>query len=329
MFRECYFEYAGVSSQSYNLILAYLDNSNEDFDSGGGFELKKDTLPRSHETLLYGKDYSANPLTFEVEIINTHDYIPDEQMIEIKNWLFGQDGWKTLVLYDSQRINYCLKCVFEPGDDIVDGSGYKGIRCTLHNISPFWYGEEQTITFTHSQLKANISNGHPYWYSASTQMSVTRPYGVIDIYIPESENIVDFDIYPIITATDSRGDYTSAGTETYTSSTDYSFCISNTSAESIADGMANDGVGFEYPDTSRIAFRTDYISTNDTFKISSRYAYIQSLSPAHRNHQFKYHAPKLTYFKLHKGHNICRILEPTLYSSINISYMPVYRMGAF
>ena len=47
MFRECYFEYAGISSQSYNLILGYLSNSNEDFDSGGGFELKTDTLPSS------------------------------------------------------------------------------------------------------------------------------------------------------------------------------------------------------------------------------------------------------------------------------------------
>ena len=56
MFRDCYFEYAGISSQPYGLMMCYIENSNDNFDSGGKFELKTDTLPRSHETFLYGKD---------------------------------------------------------------------------------------------------------------------------------------------------------------------------------------------------------------------------------------------------------------------------------
>lgn len=141
MFRECYFEYAGQSSQPYDLMLCYVSNSNTDFDSGGKFDLKTDTPPRSHETLLYGKDYSAQPLEFEVEFLHLNGHIPFEQMIEIKEWLFGQDGYKTFRLNDGNQ-GYCLKCIFKPGEDIVDGTGYKGLRCTLCNASPFWYGEE-------------------------------------------------------------------------------------------------------------------------------------------------------------------------------------------
>ena len=144
MFRECFFEYAGQSSQPYNLMLCYVSNTTTDFDSGGKFDLKTDTLPRSHETLLYGKDYSAQPLSFDVEFVNIDDNIPLQQMTEIKNWLFGQDGWKTFRLLDDRQ-DYRLKCIFEPGEDIVDGGGYKGLRCTLKNVSPFWYGEDKTI----------------------------------------------------------------------------------------------------------------------------------------------------------------------------------------
>ena len=162
MFRECYFEYAGISSEPYNLIFCYVNNSNSDFDSGGSFDLKTDTLPRSPEALLYGKDYSAKPLTFDVEIVNYDDYIPLEQMNEIKNWLFGQDGWKLLRLSD-ERQNYFLKCIFEPGEDIVDGIGYRGVRCTLHNVSPFWYGDEKKITFSNADLIAHQNQSAGWW----------------------------------------------------------------------------------------------------------------------------------------------------------------------
>lgn len=330
MFRECYFEYAGISSQPYNLVLCYISNNNTEFDSGGKFDVKTDTLPRSHETLLYGKDYSAQPLSFEVEIVNVDDNIPLEQMTEIKNWLYGQNGWKTLKLFD-ERQNYCLKCIFEPGEDIVDGSGYKGLRCTLRNVSPFWYGEEVSKTYTHAELKAVTRSACPYYWSGNR----TRPFGVIELDLND-DNMLDIEYFPIVVAEDNRGAYKANSTETYTDDTEFVFCLSNCNATTVTAGATLDGVGWDIPDTSRTAFETKYLGSDvdtlpstayDKFSVSTKYGYIQSQE--YPDTQFWYKQPKLPYLTLHKGVNILRILEPTLYSSLEIKYTPVYRVGAF
>lgn len=155
MFRGCCFEYAGVYSGDYNLALMYVDNSYNTFDSGGKYEPSTDTLPSSAESLLYGLNRSEKPLEFSIEIINPDSAIPFEQMTKIKNWLFGQDGWKTFRIMDKDYGNYHLKCLLIPDEDITDISGYRGLRCTLKNISPFWYGDKIDINFDSESLIAN------------------------------------------------------------------------------------------------------------------------------------------------------------------------------
>lgn len=326
MFRECFFEYAGQSSQPYNLMLCYVSNSNTDFDSGGGFDLKTDTLPRSHETLLYGKDYSAKPLEFDVEFMNLHGYIPLEQMIEIKNWLFGQDGWKTFRCLDDRQ-DYRLKCVFEPGEDIVDGTGYRGLRCKLRNVSPFWYGNPVTISFGNAELNSLYSNAvdaRPYWFGY-IHREETRKYAIFEIDIPE--NVVDVSYYPVITA-----DMNQSAID---SDTTCAFHLSNTDVDTIADGSIVENGVFDYDSTSCIAINTEYINSNassltdryDTITLFSQYGYVKS--ERYPSQDFNHYKPQLPYLNLHKGKNILRLLDPSLYTQLNISYSPVYRMGAF
>lgn len=204
MFRDCYFEYAGVYSGDYNLTMTYVENSYDKFDSGGTYEPVTDVLPNSAESLLYGLKYSENPLEFSIEIINIDDVISVEQMCTIKNWLFGQDGWKTLRLMDEDYRQYHLKCLFIPDEDIVDGSGYRGIRCTLKNVSPFWYGDEETITFTKDDLikmaqktnsdgtidnEGNISNAGNIWTTIHIKgQDPCRIYPIIKFKAPEEES---------------------------------------------------------------------------------------------------------------------------------------------
>lgn len=328
MFRECYFEYAGISSEPYNLILCYVSNSNEDFDSGGKFELKTDTLPRSHETLLYGKDYSAEPLTFDVEIVNHDDYIPLEQMIEIKNWLFGQDGWKIL-RFTGERQDYHLRCVFEPGEDIVDGTGYRGVRCTLHNISPFWYGEEKEITLTQSQLITNFNsaNANTNWFGWSTFQ--------IDI---EDDGCVDCEIHPTIIVNTNCNNSSKKVGANY-------FRLVNTDVSTIADGIAMVDGDYVNKATSKVAYSNaylgevendDYSNFYDQITISTRYLTFESerfnsndvvpiiLEPTNPSK-----LPPMKVFTLHQGVNICRMYYGYAYDSITFKYTPVYRLGAF
>ena len=141
MKRNCYFNFAGKNSkQFHNLILAFIDDSSNTYDSGGSFELVTDELPGRADTVLYGKKYSSSHMEFSIEIINPDRYLTSEEMIEIKDWLFGQDGWAKLELLDDDAVHMdCyLNCILQPDQDIFDG-GYRGIRCTLINQSSFAY----------------------------------------------------------------------------------------------------------------------------------------------------------------------------------------------
>ena len=138
--------------------MAYVSR-NQDFVTGAEYEPMIDTLPSRAESLLYGIKYSEKPLEFEVDIINPDEAIPMKQMIEIKDWLFGQDGWKKLYIKSPDYENMYLKCLFLPENDIRDSSGYRGVRCKVKNISGFWYGNDEIITYTKEQINALTNNG--------------------------------------------------------------------------------------------------------------------------------------------------------------------------
>lgn len=179
MFRGCFFEYAGIYSGDYNLTMMYLENSSDKFDTGGAYEPITENLPNSAESLLYGLKYSENPLEFSVEIISEDDTIPMEQMREIKRWLFGQDGWKTLRLMDEDYRQYHLKCLLIPQEDIVDVIGYRGVRCTVKNVSPFWYGEPKTKVITEEDMTGKLTSGLNYELNINVDTDSTLPVPVV------------------------------------------------------------------------------------------------------------------------------------------------------
>lgn len=179
MFKTCFFEYAGVYSGKYNLIIAYV-NRNENFVSGGVYEPILNHLPDSAEALLYGLKYSENQIEFEVEIVNPDNNIPMSQMREIKKWLFGQDGWKKLKLKSPDYANRYLNCLLIPETDIRDCGGYRGIKCKVKNISSFWYGEEEVLELTQSDLEGHINSSGNYRFTLNVKSDV------------------DIEIYPII-----------------------------------------------------------------------------------------------------------------------------------
>lgn len=143
MFRFSKFDYAGIHSGEFNLILAYTSND-YDLVSGGEYQPTTDKLPHNARQLLYDISYADNPLEFTVDIINPDpdDNISLEQMKEIKNWLFGQDGWKRLKVYD-ETSDYYLNALFIPDSDITDARGYRGLRCKVQNDSGFWYQDNE------------------------------------------------------------------------------------------------------------------------------------------------------------------------------------------
>lgn len=303
-------------------MLFYLDNNSDSFDSGGLFELKTGSIPYSNESFLYGKDYSSKPLEFEVEILNPDENIQHPKMIEIKNWLFGENGWRDLTLIDETQ-RFHLKCVLVPSQDITDGNGYRGIRCTIHNASPFWYGEEEEITIPRSQLMQNKNTSDGVW----------KDWNVFEVEVPNN-NSVDCDIYPQIIVNTNR----TTSDSIYNSST--YFALANTDATSMSEGTAFDNDEYTLKENSRISFNNSYMDAEgqttkssdsfDTVNINTKYVVIESEKYPDKSIMplFNENLP-VPIFKLHYGTNICRIYCGEAYDSVTFKYTPMYRMGAF
>lgn len=326
MFRECDFEYADILSSDYNLKLAYISNNNDAFISGGEFELKTEALPKVPEQLLYGLNYSEKPLEFDIEIINIDDAIPFNQVIEIKNWLFGQDGWKKFKTID-ERQDYHLKCVLIPQEDIVDGLGIRGFKCKLRNISAFWYGEPVTIKFDKDYLESMTQTCQ---YIVGDENSGVMCWAPFEIEIQSDNEAFDVcDILPEITVA------VNSNTGESTENEIFELGVSNySSASKMIDAYAQkqitgaNGVSPNYfgsDISSAISFH-DKIEYPHKWDISTRYLTIDRGAFSKDTDALSVGARG---FRLKKGKNVCYVTIPEAITELIFSYTPLYRIGAF
>lgn len=210
MINGCFFNYAGKYSGDYSLILCYVDRE-EEYVTGATYEPITDKITSNVESILYGFNYSDNPLEFTVDIVNPDDSVSMRQMADIKDWLFGQDGWKKLTINAPEYANVYLNCIFIPDSDIRDGTGYRGVRCTVKNISGFWYGKDKEIIYTKAELQELVdyynTNGLGHMTtSTGKQLSGISEAGNLTIY-PEIETHAPDKVFPIFEFNYSSTDY--------------------------------------------------------------------------------------------------------------------------
>lgn len=331
LFRGCYFEYAGKSSDIYDLQLFYYDRQENMFNSGGEYEIKTEVLPKVPEQLLYGINYSEKPLEFDIEILSEDRAIPFEQVIEIKNWLFGQDGWKTFRTLD-ERQDYHLKCMLIPEEDIVDALGYRGFKCKLRNISPFWYGSERTITIGEDILhNPDIVQGSIDGYK----------WVPLEIDISHDNASNSHSISPTISvesilrnATSDTSTIFDLGATNYLTKEDF-LSSANNKTPSVEGYVHNNNFSlWEEEDlSSGISFNLITLAGSvvaRSYFINTRYA-----SVAHSSVGLKDEMQAIgckagkRLFRLKAGKNICYLRNPENIKSIQFTYTPTYRLGAF
>lgn len=329
MFRGCYFEYAEQLSNEYNLRLYYYDRTVNTFNSGGEYELITEALPNVVEQQLYGLKYSDKPLEFDIEIMNPDDAIPFNQVIEIKNWLFGQDGWKKFKTID-ERQDYHLKCVLIPQEDIVDGLGIRGFKCKLRNISAFWYGEPVTIKFDRTYLNDTSRRQTTEYTVGSPEMGISY-WTPFEIEIQSDGSACGAcDILPEIIV--SVNAHTGESTETET----FELGVSNyNSADEMINTykqkqvVGNTGLSPFYSGSdisSSIHFSNVDILSPQRWKISTRYLTIDRGSDSE---EIDCLSVGIRGFRLKKGKNVCYVTIPEAISELIFTYTPLYRIGAF
>lgn len=154
-----HFEFGGVSSRRYKLILVNADTERMTQVSGsieGVTVFNKKTKRR----LLVANDYSNSPMTFEVDIITDDDHtLGESEQRSIERWLFNRHEYQKLYMdiaddYSCSSYEYIdgvmkrwfLRCRFVNASRLEYFGGIVGYRATLEADSGFWWQDSITVT---------------------------------------------------------------------------------------------------------------------------------------------------------------------------------------
>lgn len=155
-----HFEYAGISSRQYGLIIASVDT--EEYRAIAGTmsgHLVYDK--KNNKQSIVGNDYSE-PLSFEVNIISDNGFAPDYfDRREIEKWLFNRSTFKKFYLdmtddiygesyevIDGEQKRLYLNCRFINAERLYYNGGIIGYRATLEADGPMWWQDTISKTFT-------------------------------------------------------------------------------------------------------------------------------------------------------------------------------------
>ena len=156
-----HFEYAGVSSRVYGLIIANVETSRFTKVSGsigGAYIFNRSNKKR----YLIENDYSDYPLSFEVDIVTDNERgieLNDRRAIE--KWLFNKHDFRRLYLditddiwgetyeiVDGIEKRLYLYCRFVNPERLEYNGGIVGYRVTIETDSGMWYQDTTEKIFT-------------------------------------------------------------------------------------------------------------------------------------------------------------------------------------
>lgn len=155
-----HFEYAGVESRTYGLILS--SAGTERFD-GLASEISGVTVytKKYNRHYLVNTDYST-PLSFDIDIVVDGDMpLSQSDRREIERWLFNRGDYRKLYidmaddvnaetyeLIDGEQKRLYLNCRFINPVRLFYNGGVAGYRATLEADSPYWWQDAVVKTFT-------------------------------------------------------------------------------------------------------------------------------------------------------------------------------------
>lgn len=165
-----YFEFGGVSSKQYGLIIASLDTSRNTALYGSKTSISVFNK-LGNKRYLVGDDYTSSPLSFDIEVI-TEDTFPIEsaQKRIIEKWLFSHKDFRKMYFNiendcDNESFEsvgkeikrYYLNCRFINPQKIESDIGVVGYRATLEADSDMFWEDPTTQTFSSGE-EESISN---------------------------------------------------------------------------------------------------------------------------------------------------------------------------
>lgn len=166
-----HFEYGGVSSRQYNLIIANIDTKRLTTLSGNreGITIFS---KREKKNYLIGDDYTKSPLSFDIEIV-TEDgrRLEPVERRQIERWLFGKRVYRKLYFdvaddefaetyeyIDGKCLRCYLNCRFNNPEKIEYQDGVVGYKATIEADSDmFWQDETVKLYSVNNKTTSSSS----------------------------------------------------------------------------------------------------------------------------------------------------------------------------
>ncbi len=183
-----HFEYGGVLSRQYGLIIAVVNTERMLKLSG---DISGSTIFNriKNKRYLIGDSMEDSPLTFDVEIVTDNERgIPQDDRRAVEKWLFNRSNYKKLYfdeaddcfddmseLVDGIKKRLYLNCRFINPEKIEDGCGVIGYKATLEADSNMFWQDEIVKSFTLTNANA----------SATTVISVDVDTDIDDYTYPK------------------------------------------------------------------------------------------------------------------------------------------------
>lgn len=198
-----HFEYAGVSSRRYGLIIANAETKRNTSLSGsikGVTVFNKATKSNS----LVDNDYSNSPISIDIEIVTDNEQPMERRdMREVEKWLFNRATYKKLYIDEEDDIygetheiingeqkRLYLNCRFVNPSRLEYNNGVVGYKATLEADSGYWWQDAVTKTFAVSD--SNVTR--VTWSQANVGRNIM-------VFSVQTDTDIDEYIYPVMSFT--------------------------------------------------------------------------------------------------------------------------------
>lgn len=165
-----HFEYGGVLSRQYGLIVATV-NTERMIKLNGDISGSTVFSRVAQKRYLVGDDLSESPMSFEVEILTEDGRgIEQSERREIEKWLFNKHDYRKLYfdmedddfgdmqeLVDGVRKRLYLNCRFVNPEKLEYNGGVVGYKATLEADSSMFWQDAITKTFTLDNSSASAT----------------------------------------------------------------------------------------------------------------------------------------------------------------------------
>lgn len=163
----CHFEYAGVSSRIYDLIIANV-NTTRNISLSGTTQSISIFNKKEKKKYHVGDSYQDSPLVFDLEVV-TEKPLHQTEVHKIEKWLFYQRDYKKLFidiaddidhqtysLIDGEEKRLYLNCRFINPEKLEYNGGIVGFKFTVECDTNMAYQEPFKKVFTGSEINDSM-----------------------------------------------------------------------------------------------------------------------------------------------------------------------------